>query len=326
MPITRCFPFCFSFERRKMAMSYNKTLDNIFKKAFGSQYKTKYTKPRQQQVHQKPVIQQKNPPIVEKHTAVQQEVEKPVEQKSIKEKVTKQYDIPKYDKLFLDTFKKFTPKYRDWDVWRDFIILSACTISNSVDKGHYRVREDLYLDTIKKYDKERQMLFPELFAHTVMALELNPEQDFLGHIFMNLQLGSKSNGQFFTPYHICELMANMTMSECEKEIKEKGYISVHDSCCGAGATLIAAINCAKHALENTDINYQQHILVTGQDIDMVVGLMCYIQISLLGVAGFIKIGNALTEPMSTGDDKGSYWYTPMSYTGKWFLRIFLQNL
>lgn len=307
-------------------MSYKKTLDNIFKKAFGSQYKTKYTKPHQQKATPKPVIQQRTVPGVEKPTAVQQIVEEPVEQKPAKKKPVEPYEIPKHDKLFLDTFKKFTSKYREWDVWRDFIILSACTISNAVDKEHYRVREDLYLDTIKKYDKERQMLFPELFAHTVMALELNSEQDFLGHIFMNLQLGSKSNGQFFTPYHVCQLMASVTLNDCQKEIKKKGFFSIHDSCCGAGATLIAAINEAKKSLEKIGLNHQQHILVTGQDIDMVVGLMCYIQISLLGVAGFVKIGNAITEPMSDGDDKSCYWYTPIYFTDAWTLRRMFQNL
>lgn len=51
----------------------------------------------------------------------------------------------------------------------------------------------------QKYNKQEQKLFPELAAYVVMALEDNPEQDFLGSVFMELNLGNKSTSQFFTP-------------------------------------------------------------------------------------------------------------------------------
>ena len=86
----------------------------------------------------------------------------------------------------------------------------ACSLSNPVDKFHYEEREKRYLKIIKKYNKREQEQFPELAAYVVMALEENPEQDFLGSIFMELNLGDKSNSQFFTPYHVCELMAKVT--------------------------------------------------------------------------------------------------------------------
>lgn len=42
-------------------------------------------------------------------------------------------------------------------------------------------------------------------SYTTMALDQNQEQDFLGKMFMRLDLGNRSAGQFFTPYHVCEL-------------------------------------------------------------------------------------------------------------------------
>ena len=59
------------------------------------------------------------------------------------------------------------------------------------------------------------------------------------------------------------------------------------------------------------MNFQNHVLVVGQDIDFTVAMMCYIQLSLLGVAGYIKVGNSLTEPMTTDDTTKNYWFTPM---------------
>ena len=241
----------------------------------------------------------------------------------ISKKPTSKKEAERLDsrKEFLKTFKQLTYHHRAWDIWRDFITMFACSLSNPVDKTHYDDREKMYLRIIRKYNKQEQNLFPELAAHTVMALEENPEQDFLGGIFMELGLGNGSNGQFFTPYHVCDLMAKIAMGDSVvNEVKEKGYITINDSCCGAGATLIAGIHEARRQLEKEKLNFQNHVLVVAQDIDMTVALMCYIQLSLLGVAGYVKVGNSLTEPMTDNDNKENYWFTPMYYSNVWVLR------
>ena len=224
------------------------------------------------------------------------------------------------EKEFLSVFKQLTNRHRAWDVWRDFVVMLACALSNPVDKEHYDDREALYLKTIKKYNKQEQEVFPELAAQTVLALEENPEQDFLGSIFMTLNLGDEHNGQIFTPYHVCELMAEMTMDDTVKKVEQDGYISINDPCCGAGATLIAGIHTARKQLEKANLNYQNHLLIVAQDIDETVALMCYIQLSLLGVAGYVKVGNSLTEPMTDNDNKENYWFTPMYFSNVWVLR------
>ncbi len=230
-------------------------------------------------------------------------------------------------KEFMKTFKELTAgRWRSWDIWTDFLTMAACTISNAVDKIHYDEREELYLRTIKKYSKEEQMLFPELFAHVVMALEENPEQDFLGDLYTELGLNSKEHRQIFTPYHVCHLMAEVTFGDLVSQVEEKGVVEIHDCCCGAGATLIAATNVAKSKLEKAGLNFQNHILVTGQDIDYVVAMMCYIQLSLLGVAGYFKVGNALTEPMTNNDSLDNYWFTPMYYFPIWHYRRVWHNI
>lgn len=244
-------------------------------------------------------------------------------------------DIPNPDKApknedvrkaFLKTFHRLTYRHRPWDVWRDFIIMFACSLSNPVDKTHYEEREKRYLKIIKKYNKQEQKLFPELAAYVVMALDDNPEQDFLGSVFMELNLGNKSTSQFFTPYHICELMAKVTEEDVAAIVKEKGYITINDLCCGAGATLIAAVNEARKQLEKVNLNFQNHVLVAAQDIDETVALMCYIQLSLLGVAAYIKVGNSLTEPMSTDDNGENYWFTVMYFSDVWTMRRLFHSL
>lgn len=198
--------------------------------------------------------------------------------------------IPKIDQRdeFLKTFQTIMYSHHAWDVWKDFITMFACSLSNPFDKTHYDEREKRYLEIIRKYNKQEQVLFPKLAAHTILALEENPEQDFLGSIFTNLELGNEHNGQFFTPYDISKFMVGITLSNAEKQIEENGYISIHDPCCGAGAMLIASANFIKEQLKGTRLNYQNHVLIVGQDIDEIAALMCYIQLSLLGGSRLYK--------------------------------------
>ena len=229
-------------------------------------------------------------------------------------------------KNFLQTFNQLTQRYRTFDVWRDFIIMFACSLSNPVDKTHYEEREERYLKIIKKYNKQEQEKFPELAAYVVMALEENPEQDFLGSIFMELNLGNKSSSQFFTPYHVCEMMAKITEEDVVSSIKEKGYITITDPCCGAGATLIAAVNEAKKQLAKENLNFQNHVLVVAQDIDETVALMCYIQLYLLGAAAYIKVGDVFTQPISADDSRENYWFTMMYFSDVWSMRRLFHNI
>lgn len=229
-------------------------------------------------------------------------------------------------KNFMKIFRQLTYRYRAWDIWRDFVVLFACALSNPVDKKHYEEREKRYLKIIHRYRKEEQEKFPQLAAYTVLALEENPEQDFLGSIFMELNLGSKSTSQFFTPYHVCEVMARITENDITGIVKEKGYVTIQDPCCGAGATLIAAVQEARKQLEKENLNFQNHVLVIAQDIDETVALMCYIQLSLLGVAAYVKVCNSLTDPISSDDDGKNYWFTMMYFSKIWATRRLFHNL
>lgn len=264
---------------------------------------------------------------VEKAKTTVNKIEDIPEVPAMETKATKQ-PIKKtdYEKEFINHFKQLTYRHRSLDVWSDFVTMFACSISNSLDKDNFDKREKMYLQTINKYNKDEQNIFPKLAADTVMALEENQEQDFLGHIYMNLGLGSKSTSQFFTPYHVCKLMAEVAIGDVILEIKEKGYISINDPCCGAGATLITGVNVVKNHLEKENMNFQNHVLVVAQDIDFTVAAMCYIQLSLLGVAGYVKVGNSLTEPITGDDNIEDYWFTPMYFSDVWHTRRLLEKM
>ena len=292
----------------------------------------KHSEPSQQkpriQTRPKPMEEPWKPPVAVPPKAVQTketpivpmlESARPVKKEYVPHRTTMRKS--EYYQEFRSKFQQLlSPRSRPIDIWRDFIVMSACAMSNTVDKSHYDEREKRYLETINKYEKSQQHIFPELYADVVMALDENPEQDFLGRMFMDLHLDYEELKQIFTPYHVCQLMAGVTMGDLVQQVEEQGYVSINDCCCGAGANLIAAINSARHMLEDAGLNFQNHILVIGQDIEQLVALMCYIQISLLGVAGYIKVGNALTEPMTSDDSMENYWFTPMYFSDVWHTR------
>lgn len=217
---------------------------------------------------------------------------------------------------FLKEFERLTRVRSDWQAWADFVSLAACAISNAVDHGpRWQAREDRYMQIVKPYKPEELDTFAHLLTMTVEALEINPDQDFLGEMFMALDLGSHWHGQFFTPYHVCKFMAEVTnLDGLKNEIDRRGYVSVNDPACGAGALLIAAAN----AYRESGVEYQQHVLFIGQDIDLTAAMMCYIQLSLLGCPGYVIVGDTLRHP-PTDPLPPDYeiWYTTFFFSPVW---------
>ena len=235
------------------------------------------------------------------------------------------------EKEFLKIFNNITPSLSGWQIWEYVISCMACSISNTTeldDKRRAR-REEEYERSLRQLNGNVEGV-AKLFAIMVDAFEKNPEEDFLGKMYMNLNMGNHWTGQFFTPTSIAEMMASITMPEhAETQIKQKCYISVCDPSCGAGVNLLAAAK----ALHQMNINYQQDCLFVGQDIDRVVAQMCYIQLSLIGAAGYVCVADTLMNPVTGKTDLIPYekegqefWYTPMYWTDRWQLRIFLQHM
>lgn len=232
------------------------------------------------------------------------------------------------EKEFVKAYDKLCYRQNPWTVWRDFVNIFACSIANAVDrdKARWNVREKSYMDTIQGYTKEEHTLFTELAGLTIEALEKNPAQDFLGDLYMRLDFGSGWHGQFFTPWHVSECMAKMLIGAgLYEQLERQGYITVNDPACGAGCMLLAF---ARACTEDPKIgNYQPRVLFVAQDVDKVVAQMCYIQLSLLGCAGYVIVGNTLTQP-PTGDvlcpnvpDGCELWLTPMYFSDVWASRL-----
>lgn len=218
-----------------------------------------------------------------------------------------------YKKEFCALMDKFAFRYSRWQVWNDFLSLSAISLVNVIPTPEKEEREKTYHAILSSYREEEKEIFPQMLNLVVLALSDNPEQDFLGSLYHYLNLQQEQKGQFFTPYHICEFMSELQFAGDEKaeKLEEKGYISVNDPACGVGAMLIAFANVArKHG-----INYQKHVLFVAQDIDRTAAMMCYIQMSLLGCPAIVAIGDSLAKPFPHPDNE--VWCTLFYYLNQW---------
>ena len=119
------------------------------------------------------------------------------------------------------------------------------------------------------------------------------------------------------------MMAAMQIGGAEDAIERRGWVGVMDPACGAGALLIAARN----EFAQKEIGYLRTLFVC-QDIDRVAALMCYIQLSLLGCAGYVVIADTICNPIVGGvavipviKPDQDFWFMPMFYDEVWQDRI-----
>lgn len=144
------------------------------------------------------------------------------------------------------------------------------------------------------YTKDETVHFFKMFREWVKAMHEILESysewfDFLGELYEYHVAGirrKQGNGQFFTPFHIVDVMANVTQKESDKEEQ------IYDPCCGSGRTLLAAY------VKNTNA------ILYGKDLDRTCCMMTVCNFIIHGCRGRVEWGNSLLP-----DDIKECWIT-----------------
>lgn len=236
-------------------------------------------------------------------------------------------------KRFMDGFKDLCHTRHQYPVWADLWEMFALTIMNPLTKQLYseseelqkvwQEREDRYMQIIKKYKKDEVQTITEMFAALVEEFQIHPFQDFAGQIYMELGISNNNAGQFFTPYSVCGLMAQVTQDHesIRQTVKDKGWYCMYDCACGGGATMIAGLEQANNEFHR--LNWRNHVMVNANDIDIVCCSMCYVQLSLIGVAAIVTCSNALIQgEVNFYDEPEKVWFTPEYFSDVWVQRRF----
>lgn len=213
-----------------------------------------------------------------------------------------------YKKEIADTIQGISGKYNPYQIFRDWCEMYAISIQNSCVFWHdaiWQHREDVYNSLWNKYDENEHDAFVKMTRLYAIALHYEIG-DLLGEIFMESGAGNASAGQFFTPFHVSEMVAKIGASD-ENILKEE-KIHMTEPSIGSGGMVIAT---AKY-LKEKGINYQKRLKVVGQDLDWLAVYMSYIQLSLLGIDAVIVQGDTLSEPYFKGYPKERTMRTPMN--------------
>jgi type I restriction-modification system DNA methylase subunit len=199
-----------------------------------------------------------------------------------------------------------THKHR-YDVFRDFIVMAACSLHNSIHKEPGR--EEEYLKIINSYEKADRGAFAKLLALLVEMLEPKP-CDVLGPLYMEMEVASKDQGQYFTPPEVSEVMAQVNMHDIF-EGWDRDFITMSEPACGAGGMVLAVA----HLMIKHNIPPHTSLWVQAIDVDRLAALMCYVQLSLWHIPAEIVVGNTLTLEVR------EVWRTPAHNLGFWDAKL-----
>lgn len=167
-------------------------------------------------------------------------------------------------------------------VFDDFLTLCLCAFS----LGRY---EDEYFEIIKQYTKDETQLFAQMLGALVEYYTTKSVDgawvDGLGEFFEthNGKFGRDAMGQFFTPPHLCDLMAQINGHQGD---------SVCDPSVGSGRCLIAH--------DRTNANNRLTVFYTAMDIDFRCVKMCTLNMVLYGMKGAIIHMDSLTQTVWGG--------------------------
>lgn len=205
-----------------------------------------------------------------------------------------------HTKMFLATIEGFRYQYNMHEVFRDWTELAAAEVHQlpyhakacAKDADFERVEAE-YLAVAKKYGAADFERFGDLLGITRMALAA-AHQDFLGQCYMRLEISNERAGQFFTPYEVSLLIAQMQLGDVADMMADiGGWFTLAEPACGSGGMVIAAAQ----VLQHKGIHAPTAMYFSGTDIDRLCANMTYIQTGLLGLTGVVWHGNTLSMEM-----------------------------
>lgn len=214
---------------------------------------------------------------------------------------------------FIRQFNALAQHKRRYEVFRDFVTLSAISLNNVMepDAGRKATLESEYMNIIRAYSHEQAQGFAELLGLVVNMLEPTP-QDVLGDLYMELDLGNERAGQFFTPNTISQFMARLNGVEPPPG---QNFVKVCEPACGAGGMVLAI---AQVLIENGK-NPARSMWAQCQDIDRTAALMCFVQLSLWNIPAVVIVGDTLANEVR------ECFYTPAHRLGAWDYRLALAD-
>jgi hypothetical protein len=197
-------------------------------------------------------------------------------------------------KRFIKAFESLAHHRERHDVLSDFLDMAVCAIrKTTLPSGPAAdAIEGQYMAVVKRNAPEDVRKIPELLGITALAVQ-EGGCDFLGQVAGDLELINGHMGQFFTPYDVSRMIAELTLDTVDEIIAEQGFVTIQEPACGAGGMIIAAAD----VLARKGYDIGQQLYVDATDISPMCFKMSYLQASLRGIPATIRRGNTLSREM-----------------------------
>ncbi|MFC8125485.1 N-6 DNA methylase [Streptomyces sp. NPDC057302] len=199
------------------------------------------------------------------------------------------------------------------EVFDNFVEMAALALRNAVDvcrSEAWEAREGQYLQIAGRYSRTELDRFAYALALVTAEMESDP-CDVLGRLYMELELGNERLGQYFTPYDVARLMAEIQIDSVAEQVQRDSFANVYEPSCGAGAFMVAL----SQAMLERGLNPQTQLHVTAEDIAPQAMHMIYVHLTLLHIPAEVRRRDVLT--LETFDA----WPTPAHVLGGWSRKL-----
>ncbi|MBK8467716.1 MAG: N-6 DNA methylase [Chloracidobacterium sp.] len=142
---------------------------------------------------------------------------------------------PDYKKEIIKTLERITASgVSAFDIFDDFLNISLASLERLPDHVRSIAQTGKPADDTKEVQKRferpreryrsNNKYYFDLFAEALGYLLLSAEDDWndtIGDVYMEFGISNKHSGQFFTPFHLAKLMADLTVDNIPAQVHER---------------------------------------------------------------------------------------------------------
>ena len=216
-------------------------------------------------------------------------------------------------KDFTDAMRSLTQggRTRAWRVFGDFCELGYCAVAKPAQHPDRReALEDRYMKAAQAYTREQLEAMSRMLGMVTLAMD--ERRDFLGHVYEAEGFCDQKYGaQFFTPEHLAEAMARMTVDANE----DREVTTIAEPASGSGRMVLAACR----VLAEGGLDVPTRVWVEATDLDGTCARMTYLQMALAGIPGVVRHANTLTGEQfdAAVTPTGARLYATSAYLRDW---------
>ncbi|MBO9457403.1 N-6 DNA methylase [Paracoccus sp. R12_1] len=193
---------------------------------------------------------------------------------------------------FLRALDSFDRPKTCTEIFRIFCEMAYCALAKRASPfpdQRDRLEAD-YMSCVGMFpNKDDVRRMPDMMALALQTIAAGGV-DFFGQVAAEIGALDARMGQFFTPYEVSRMMAEMILGDVSAQIEAQGFITISEPAAGAGGMVLAVAD----VIERQGFDPARHIWVEAVELSRATFHMAYVQIAARGVAGRVINGNSLS--------------------------------